>query len=552
MATKKAGGLGKDRNKGVYFRSLGFVCEEGRYKQPKFYLGRDQQEAERRNLRLEQLWRCVVQKWERGPALETTFMEEFVLWKKGERPAWNDLLLDAARAVARGETTYFVPRPTARHFNGRGEERFEPMMDTEYAEWLAQLNRDFPAVTFRAADEEAYAKAQAFYAGQFQDHHEQARRVASLLDAPVPEAPHERLHHALDAYIAELEKEAHLSQWNRVRVNQARRLRDRHDDIPLAALDIKKVEEMIAFWRNRPPVKTRDGKGVGGQMAYNTARNQIIQLRHFFKWLNRHPGYQWKRPDGYEDIRATPLVTAADKSYRLRTLHVETYTPEELAVLYAAASPLMRLFILLGLNCGFAAAESGTLEAAEIFLHKRHPEAGRYNISSGDQDSWIRRLRHKTEVYGEWKLWPHTVLGLRWAAERRRGIESQEKALIVTARGESYGRATRGGNKNSRVRNLWVSLIGRVVKAGHPGFRFLPFKQLRKTGGEMVRRFADGETQGIFLCHGRPVKTDQLADIYSSRPYYRVFEALDKIETYLAPLWAACPDPFGNRPKPRG
>jgi hypothetical protein len=549
MATKRAGGLGRDRNKGVYFRSLGHVCEAGRYRQPKFYLGRDEQEAERRNLRLEQLWRCVEQKWERGPALETTFMEDFVLWQKGERPAWSALLLDAARAVAKGETTYFVPRPTARHIDERGEERFFPMMETEYAEYLARLNRDFPVVTFRAADEEAYAKAQAFYARRFQDHHQQAQLLGSLLDAPVPEAPHERLHHALDAYIAELEKEAHLSQWNRVRVNQARRLRDRHDDIPLSALDIKKVEEMIAFWRHRPPVKVRDGKGVGGQMAYNTARNQIIQLRHFFKWLHRHPGYSWKRPECYEDLKATPLVTAADKSNRLRTLHVETYTPEELAVLYAAASPLMRLFILLGLNCGFAAAESGTLEPAEIFLRQRHPETGRHNIVSTDQDSWIRRLRHKTEVYGEWKLWPHTVQGLLWATDRRRQIVSKEKALIVTARGESYGRATRGGNKNSRVRNLWVSLIDRTVRPGNADFRFLPFKQLRKTGGQMVRQFADGETQGIFLCHGKPVRTDQLADVYSNRPFHRVFEVLDRIECYLAPLWEAVSDPFGLRQK---
>ena len=62
MATKKAGELGKDQNKGVYFRSLGFVCEAGRYKQPKFYLGRDEKEAECRNLRLEHFWRCVEQK----------------------------------------------------------------------------------------------------------------------------------------------------------------------------------------------------------------------------------------------------------------------------------------------------------------------------------------------------------------------------------------------------------------------------------------------------------------------------------------------------------
>lgn len=332
-------------------------------------------------------------------------------------------------------------------------------------------------------------------------------------------------------------------------MNQARRLRQRHEDVPLAALDIKKVEAMIALWKNRPLVKVKGGKGGGGQMAYNTARNQIIQLRHFFKWLHRHPGYSWKRPECYEDIKATPLTTAADRSSKLRTLHIEVYTPEELAVLYAAASPLMRLFILLGLNCGFAAAETGTLEPAEIFLGQRHPEAGRYNIVSTDVDGWIRRLRGKTGVYGEWKLWPHTALGLRWAAQRRLGIESKEKALILTARGESYGRATRGGNKNSRVRNLWVSLINRTVRPQHAGFRFLPFKQLRKTGGQMVRQFADGETQGIFLCHGKPVRSDQLADVYSSRPFYRVFDALDKIERHLAPMWEACPAPFGN---PRG
>lgn len=63
------------------------------------------------------------------------------------------------------------------------------MVDIEYSEYLARLNRDFPAVTFRAGDEGAYAKAQEFLARQFQAHHQQARQVAALLDAPVPEAP---------------------------------------------------------------------------------------------------------------------------------------------------------------------------------------------------------------------------------------------------------------------------------------------------------------------------------------------------------------------------
>ena len=233
MATKTPGGLGKDQHKGLFFRSLGWLCERGRYKQPKFYLGRDEQEANRRNLRLEQLWRCLLEKWHRAPPLETTFMEDFVLWQKGERLVWNPVLLGAARAISKGETTYLMPRPTARHLDEHGEERLLPMLDTEYATYMAQLNCDFPVIIFRPEDEAAYSNAQTFYAQQFQHHHEQARHVAGLLAAPVPELPHERLHHALDAYIAELEKDAHLSQWNRVRVNQARRLRDRHEDFAL-------------------------------------------------------------------------------------------------------------------------------------------------------------------------------------------------------------------------------------------------------------------------------------------------------------------------------
>lgn len=85
MATKKVGGLTRDERKGLYVRSLGWSWQDGCCKQPKFYLGRDKSEAERRNLRLEQLWRCVVEKWEKGPALETTLLGDIVLWQKGER-----------------------------------------------------------------------------------------------------------------------------------------------------------------------------------------------------------------------------------------------------------------------------------------------------------------------------------------------------------------------------------------------------------------------------------------------------------------------------------
>ncbi len=44
----------------------------------------------------------------------------------------------------------------------------------------------------------------------------------------------------------------------------------------------------------------------------------------------------------------------------------------------------------------------------------------------------------------------------------------------------------------------------------------------------MVRQSADGESQKIFLCHGTPGRPDQLADVYSNRPFHWVFEVWDQ------------------------
>ena len=81
-----------------------------------------------------------------------------------------------------------------------------------------------------------------------------------------------------------------------------------------------------------------------------------------------------------------------------------TFDVEELAILYRHATPLMRTLILLGLNCGFAAAESGSLRLDEIVLGQRHPHADKLGINSADKDSWVRRLRLKMGVYAEFKM----------------------------------------------------------------------------------------------------------------------------------------------------
>ncbi len=102
---------------------------------------------------------------------------------------------------------------------------------------------------------------------------------------------------------------------------------------------------------------------------------------------------------------------------------------------------------------------------------------------------------------------------------------------------------TRGGNKTSRVANFWNDLIERVRKTDKP-FRHLPAKNLRKTAGNLIRSIAGGEVQGIFLAHGQVVATDHLSEVYSNRPFAKLFTAIDEMHDRLQPLWDALRKPF--------
>ncbi len=89
-----------------------------------------------------------------------------------------------------------------------------------------------------------------------------------------------------------------------------------------------------------------------------------------------------------------------------------------------------------------------------------------------------------------------------------------------------------------------LGVLLRRIQKDKPEFRKLSFNKLRKTGANLVRRFSDGETAAVFLCHGRPVKADALLDLYTDRHFDKVFAALDRVAEYLAPMFAGVADPF--------
>ena len=229
----------------------------------------------------------------------------------------------------------------------------------------------------------------------------------------------------------------------------------------------------------------------------------------------------------------------------MRSAQVQTYTLPELKLLWEYGSPFQRLLLLLALNGGFGRGEVASLELADVSLHQKHPHEREVGNPSSQGESWIFRMRNKTGVYGEFKLWPETTRAIEWWLVQRECIPvaSGVTTLLVNQNGHRYDTLTKSSHPNFQIPNSWHRLTKKIRK-DHPTFRSLSFNKLRKTAGNLVRSEAHGEIAAVFLCHGKPVKADELLDLYTNRPFGKVFAALDKVGEKLRPLWSGIVDPF--------
>jgi len=272
---------------------------------------------------------------------------------------------------------------------------------------------------------------------------------------------------------------------------------------------------MLAYWRARPY-----RKGEKTPISSTTAKNHMTLLKEFFKWLDQEDAYEWTKNFDLSDFRVRVQRTAAESRQQSQTLQVSAFTLEELKTLWGyITTDKERALFLLGLNCAFASSESGGLHKSEVCLDKPHPH---YKLAG----SWIRRVRHKSGVYGEWKLWPET------AAVIQKAMQNAGVSVLASKAGKPLIGKTKGGNKGARILNIWRALFRKVWKV-EPTFRYLPFKHLRKTSADLIRQVADGELAGVHLCHGQPVKSDALSEIYSNRPFSKLFKAQDDLRQLL-------------------
>lgn len=361
------------------------------------------------------------------------------------------------------------------------------------------------------------------------------------------------LHDALRAYQAYIQREyqdpetGQLIAWGNTQKRQVDTLIKHLPDQSLSSLDEDAIDELFGYWRRRP-MTARGGK----PMKSSSVTNYLARLKAALKWMDRSGQVGWSAPRSIGDFDTRKRrISSDDKPACLE--QVKTFTLEELKLLMRYGQPLDRLMLLLGLNCGFGRAEIASLLVGEIKLFKGHtPEQIEIlQYPTTDADSFIKRIRRKSRVYGEHILYPITVEGIQWAIEQGRQLPgfAPEARLLLNKKGVPYDRPTRGGNDNRTIPNRFGRLIERIQGDGQ-SIRKLSFGKLRKTAAQLIDSHSNGEIAGVFQCHGQPVKTDQLLDRYRNRPFGRVFEAIRRVEEYLAPVFEeAGATPFAAQPQ---
>ena len=550
MATR-TGRLSKPDSQGHYVRQLGWKIGPGDKRvQHKFRLGTDKREAQRRDDRLRQIW------------------EQIEGDHRVDQPVWDELTLEIARQVSKGvEEISLAP--------GGDDEA-----DTDYARRLQETQNRFPTLRFSPTDKARYARGigdRAFELrdivaidNPYEDFFKQQADADLLVAPPLQPQPlaavadaglsiemvptrHPQsqqavddglsLHQAMDAYIVWIKEHYFdvelddVSDYGHTKIGQIETIKSRHDDVPLFTIDYDDIERMYRFWRQRPAKKTRNGKQE--RISRESVRHYIGELHRFFKWLHRSGSFAWKKPDDFNDIdRSIPPDTETIKK-SIRS--VDTFRLEELQLLNQYATPMDRLYLMLALNCGFGAKEIATLTIGEVFLHQAlsEEEQEAFNFPSTSADSFVTLVRNKTTIVGKYLLFQQTVQMLEWSMARRlrQPNPTPEQRLILNNNGMPLDKQSLRGNPSRQIPNSFARLKQRI-RDDENAISDLPFKYLRKTAGDLMRRFSDGEVAAVFLLHGQPVKADRLSDAYTNRPFGKVYEAIRRVEEFLQPVIA--------------
>lgn len=522
-----------------------------RFRCPK---GTSKQEADRRFLLIEQLWR-----------------DNEAFCQRKDRPVeWNDLVSDVADIIRQGSKRvplpdldalfeYFPDEPHVSAISRFSIENEDQVQHGEVDDLEFDLvmnvfdlcHRYFPSVPWQLPHRQQ---------AEIADYHERqarhsTRRFAEATGAkpPDPFTPlvQGTLHKALADYRKDREKEVALPGGNidatgHFFLGMVDSLTKAHPDIPLNMLDLSRCKELIDHWRNRPPSERGDKEPLSG----NVCRKRLRQLDLFFRWLHLTDKYAWRKPADLSDLDRRIRTLPSDKR-SIRKLQIPTFNLEELSLIYRHANRFERMLLVWCLNCSFGAAEIGRTSWEDLFLHQQHPWTPQgLKVDSTKKDSWCGLLRPKTDVLGWWWLFPETVQLLDWWQGEITTILGQEpesdNRIVLTSEGTSlYRDLTK--NAQSGFNNMWTRLLKCVntsLKSDEKQIRSLPFGTLRNQLSDWLGGDQNNAVLGsLALAHGIPHKGDDLLyKHYANKPWAALFAAQRRWREHLQPMFDSVPD----------
>ncbi|MAT14746.1 MAG: hypothetical protein CMJ46_05675 [Planctomyces sp.] len=437
-------------------------------------------------------------------------------------PVWSGWSLSFAERLQKGELTITVP----------------PVQNDNpinYAIRINQLKATYPSLNIVASGE--YETGQAELSEGMNEYvkreYVKTGRVQSA--APFTSGELGTLHGALTDYIEWLQVEYQSPETNETitdtgdgKTRLIKSLINRFDDMPLQALDIDGIETIVQYFRNRPEKMLPNGKPSGKPMAVRSCRNAIKEFFFFLRWLHRNKRFLWTLPPDAMFIPKAIKETEAEIEQAAQSTPI--YTIEQLTTLNKYATPIERVFLLLGLNCAYGADQSCRLKVNQVDWKK----------------GLINRVRHKKKVQSTHKLWKQTLAGLIWCKGNR--DDDADERLVLKKNGESYWRKTKGGTRAKDAPKLFHNLVTRVQK-DFPDFPWLGFNALRDTSIDFVRQASDAELASTQAAH-KHQSSDKHLDAYSNPRIQELFLVLDVLELKLSPIFeAAGLYPFDQPPK---
>lgn len=354
---------------------------------------------------------------------------------------------------------------------------------------------------------------------------------------------HRSFHDALKGYKTHIRKNGKkkdngdLARSPQNYLKWADKLKATHDDFPLMRFNKNKLAEITAYWRNREYRYKINGveKPIGKEYAGHI----MTCFWSFVKWLSDDETWNWKLPDGANNIDRKIIRLDSDRKKRqTRRIAGSVYNAEQLAQIASRLDTAGKLFLGLSVNCAMQPAESGRVEVGDYFTI--HPETGK----PGD---FIIFDRPKTQEYGEWLLWPEVAELVKWGIKRSKSLGCDR--LIVTDKGKNlYDDNIK--QPSSRLSKWWQAIptkashhIGIVTRMSRddPTFPRYVIKSLRKLLPSIIRNRRGWGKELADLANARKIADNgqwrgELADLYGDRPYDVLAGVLTELQKDFRPF----------------